>query len=366
MRVAVVTGMHRSARQQTVDALLATTPRSVAVFHDMEKIRKGAVDRVIRDRSGRSDRREVNLVHACASCTLREDLVPLLLRMAEDRAYDLCVVDAWDGVEPRPVCEAIAAEKTLTLAVAATAVDAGRLLDDLDSDDDLRDRGIGIAQDDERTVSEVLARQVEYPSAVVLHGSSGADHAFALLAQLNPGAAIIPATEDLSALVRGAFDTEAAFIRTNPAWAQYGDRADGHVRTVTWTRTRPLHPQRLADALEGVLALAMRGRGRFWLASQSDNLLVWDSHNDLLTVENGGPWLGALPEAAMDLVPAARRTSALLDWTPETGDRRQHMAFTGIGLDADRLVALLDSCLVTAGESDQEFQEDPFAEFSER
>jgi len=366
MRVAVVTGLHRSARRRSVDAWLAATPGSVAVHHDMERIGEGVVHRVVRDGSGPTERREVDLVHTCASCTLREDLVPLLLRMAAEGAHDLCVVESWDGVEPRLVAETIAAEGALTLAAVVAVVDAELLVEDLTCDDDLRARGLDIARDDERTVSEVLVRQVEYPTAIVLHGAEDGDAARALLEQLNPAAVVLPAGSGPAGLASGRFDTRAAHARVNPAWAQYGERAEGSVRTVTWTRQRPLHPQRLADALEEVLSGTVRGRGRFWLASQPDNLLVWDSQGDLLMVENGGPWLASLPDAAMDLVADARRASALLDWAPGVGDRRQHLAFTGIGLDADRLVSLLDACLVVDGEDDQGLQSDPFSEFSER
>ncbi|QBI54856.1 hypothetical protein EKD16_15410 [Streptomonospora litoralis] len=44
------------------------------------------------------------------------------------------------------------------------------------------------------------------------------------------------------------------------------------------------------------------------------------------------------------------------------GDRRQHLAFTGLDLDTERLEALLDSCLLAPGEGLMHFQEDPFAD----
>ncbi|MFD3688294.1 GTP-binding protein [Nocardiopsis sp. NPDC058631] len=366
MRVALITGLHRSARRASVDALLAASPGSVVVHHDLGEIGEGVVHRVTRDGTGRADRSEVHLVHACASCTLREDLLPFLVRTARKGLHDLCVVEAWDGVEPQLIAEAVAAEPSLTLALVATAVDGDLLLDDLTCADELGDRDLDIAQDDERTVTEVLTRQIEYPAVVALHGSSEHGEARALLEQLNPGAVVVPAGACLGELAHGVFDPEAANVRLNPVWAQYGDRADGRVTTVTWTRTRPLHPQRLADALDTVVSLGLRGRGRFWLASRPDSLLVWDSHNELLMVENGGPWLDALPGAALDLVSETRRASALLDWEPDVGDRRQHLAFTGIDLDGDALVQILDSCLVTDEETGQEHTTDPFAEFSER
>ena len=367
MRIALVTGLHRSARQEAVNDLLAAVPRAIAVHHDMRDIGEGAVHRVVRDRSGPAESEQVDLDHACASCTLREDLIPFLLRTAAGGRHDLCVVESWDGVEPRSIAESISEQRELHLAIVATAVDVDRLTADLGCHDDLRDRRLDIAQDDSRTVAEVLGRQIEYPNVIVLRGARTHGHAHPLIRQLNPAAAVVPSGADLRGFLDAEFDPQAAHARTNPAWAQYsGHSEELGVSTMTWTRIRPFHPERLAEALERIVDMSLRGRGRFWLASQPDVLLVWDSHHDLLMVENGGPWMAALPDAAMDLVAPARRSSVLLDWDPQVGDRRQHLAFTGIDMDAGALLSLLESCLITADETDQDFLNDPFAEFSER
>lgn len=366
MRIALVTGLHGLARHEAVQALLSATPRSLAVHHDLAHIGEGTVYRLVRDASGAHGREQVHIEHACASCTLREDLIPFLLGVATAGHHDLCVVEAWNSVEPRIIAESIAAQEELHLAAVVTSVDTARLSADLGTHDDLADRGLDLARDDHRTVAEVLTRQLEYPGLITLRGEP-TPHAHALLDQLNPEAHVVPAGAAADGRFDAEFDTESAHARLGPAWARYTDRPEDHgVSTVTWTRTRPLHPGRLAEALEDLASLSLRGRGRFWLASQPDNLMLWDSHQDLLMVDNGGPWLAALPEAAMDLVSPARRTAALRDWDPEVGDRRQHLAFTGVDMDAHALVEVLDSCLVTSDEADQEFDNDPFPALSER
>lgn len=366
MRIALVTGLHGLARHETVQALLSA-PRSLAVHHDLARIGQGSVHRLTQDTDGTHERGRVHLDHACASCTLREDLIPFLLRTAAAGHHDLCVVEAWNSVEPQPIAEAIAAQEELHLAAVITAVDASRLTADLGSHDELADRGLDLAQDDHRTVTEVLTRQIEYPGRITVRGEP-TSHARALLAQLNPVAETVTTDAAADGWFGAEFDTGTAHARLNPAWAHYTGHADEHgVSTVVWDRTRPMHPERLADALEEIAARTLRGRGRFWLASKPDNLMLWESHQDLLMVENGGPWLNSLPSAALDLVGPARRDAAHRDWRPDTGDRRQHLAFTGVGLDALALVELLDSCLVTDDEADQhEFHNDPFATFTER
>ncbi|OLT24971.1 cobalamin biosynthesis protein CobW [Nocardiopsis sp. CNR-923] len=362
MRVLVVTGLHRAARGRTVDALLAAVPRSVAVHHDLGEISEGNVHRVTRDRWGPLDHTPVHLDHLCASCTLREDLVPALLRLAAEGEHALCVVEAWDVVEPRQVAEIIAAQRELELAAVVAAVDADRLLPDLATLDDLRDRALDIAVEDDRTVAEVLAHQIEYPTAIALHGTRHRSEARSLLEQFNPAAAVVVPGAALAQLAHGRFDPEAAANRTNPAWARYCPRTDGRVTTVTWSRRRPLHPERTHGALERLVSSGLRSRGRIWLAGRPDTLLVWDAHGDALVLESGGPWLDALPGAAVEMVSEARRVSALLDWHPVVGDRCQHLAFTGIDMDVQGLVALLDSCLLTEEEAGRPLRTDPFAD----
>ncbi|GAA1462650.1 GTP-binding protein [Nocardiopsis exhalans] len=362
LRVVVVSGLHRLARRSTVDDLITDVPGSIAIHHDLDGIAEGIVHRVTRDRWGALGHHRVDLDHLCASCTLREDLIPTLLDLAERGEHSLCVVETWDGVEPRSVAEIVASRTELRLAAVVTAVDSERLLPDLSCHDDLADRSLDIAVEDERTVAEVLTHQVEYPTVLTLHGARHRDEARALIEHLNPAAVVIPPGGGLVALTEGRFDPESAANRLNPAWAQYTDLTDDRVSTLVWTRKRPLHPVRLHESLERIVAAGVRGRGRIWLASRPDTLLVWDAYNDALLLESAGPWLGALPEAALDMVSETRRASALLDWDPVVGDRRQHLAFTGVDLDAERLVEILDSCLLTDAEAGRPLVEDPFAD----
>ncbi len=144
---------------------------------------------------------------------------------------------------------------------------------------------------------------------------------------------------------------EAAAARQNPATALLPQEADHDgVGTLVWRHRRPFHPGRLYAALEDLTCAAPRSRGRFWLADRPDTLLTWDAAGGALCVENAGPWLAALPDAAWEMAPAVRRAAAALDWDPEWGDRVQHLVFTAPDLDADTVRAVLASCLLTEEE----------------
>lgn len=357
--VVLVGGLHGDARRAAVERLLHMVPGSVALHHDLATAIAGTVRRTVRDRSGTLDEGEAPLVNDCACCALREDLMPELERIAAAGTHRLAVVELWDSVEPRAMAEVVAAHggPDVRLTGVFTAVDPALVLPCLGNGDDLAEAGLAAAATDQRTVADTFARQLEYPTVLAVaeeagaaEGADASDHA--ILARLAPGARRIPVgSVDLAAAAVAGFDVEAAALRQHPACALLPQEADADgVGTLVWQGRRPFHPGRLYAALEDLTCAAARSRGRFWLADRSDTLLSWDAAGGALCVENAGPWLASLPDAAWELVPPARRVAAALDWHPEHGDRAQYLTFTSPGLDTDGLRSLLESCLLTDAE----------------
>ncbi|MDT9680950.1 GTP-binding protein [Streptomyces sp. TRM76323] len=353
LSVALVGGLHSDARRAAVDRLLASVPGSVALHHDLSAaVERGTVVRTVRDASGVLSTGEAPLVNDCACCTLREDLVPELGRLADAGLTRLAVVELWDSVEPRATAEAVAAAG-LDLTGVATAVDPALVLPYLGNGDDLADAGLASAATDRRTIADTWARQVEYaPVLAVLDGPDAGDEDRALLSQLHPTARRVAVPDgDLATALLAGFDVGAAAAAQHPACALLPQEADAAgVGTYVWRARRPFHPGRLYAALEDLACAAARSRGRFWLADRPDTLLAWDAAGGALCVESAGPWLAALPDAAWEMVPAVRRAAAALDWEPEFGDRCQHLVFTSPGLDREGLAELLGSCLLTDAE----------------
>ncbi|MFD9468001.1 CobW family GTP-binding protein [Streptomyces goshikiensis] len=353
--VVIVGGLHADARKEVVERLLHAVPGSIALHHDLATAAEGTVLRLVRDASGELSRGETPLVNDCACCALREDLVPELERLAGSGLTRLAVVELWDSVEPKAMAEVVAAHggRALELTGVITAVDPALVLPYLVNGDDLADAGLAAAATDQRTVGDTWARQLEYAPVLALvdSGEAGAEDR-ALLAQLHPTARRVAADGgELAALAFAGFDVEAAAAAQHPACALLPQEADeAGVTTLVWHRRRPFHPERLYEALEDLCCAAARSRGRFWLADRPDTLLAWDSAGGALCVENTGPWLASLPDAAWELVPPMRRAAASLDWHPDHGDCCQHLVFTSPGLDRHGLEQLLESCLLTDAE----------------
>ncbi|MFE2094688.1 CobW family GTP-binding protein [Streptomyces sp. NPDC059460] len=353
--VVIVGGLHSDARKKVVERLLRTVAGSVALHHDLATAAEGTLRRLVRDSSGELSHGDAPLVNDCACCALREDLVPELERLAAHGLTRLAIVELWDSVEPKAMAEVVVAHggDALDLTNVMTAVDPALVLPYLANGDDLAEAGLAAAATDQRTVGDTWARQLEYAPVLALVDSEDADDEdHALLAQLHPTARRVPAgSGELAELAFAGFDVEAAAAAQHPACALLPQEADeAGVATLVWHRRRPFHPERLYQALEDLCCSAARSRGRFWLADRPDTLLAWDAAGGALCVENAGPWLASLPDAAWDMVPPMRRAAAALDWHPEHGDRCQHLVFTSPGLDRDGLAQLLESCLLTDDE----------------
>ncbi|MGW4838853.1 CobW family GTP-binding protein [Streptomyces globisporus] len=349
--VVIVCGLHSEARGDVVEGLLRDVPHSVALHHDLATATGGTVRRSLRDAGGELASGDAPLVNECACCALREDLVPELERLAGDGVTRLAVLELWDSVEPKSMAEVIAAHADAAeVTNVFTAVDPTLVLPCLSNGDDLAEAGLAAAPADRRTIGDTWARQVEYaPVLAVAPNPAADDEDRALIRQLNPTARqAMPGSPELARLAFAGFDVEAAAAGQHPACALLPQEAEeAGVGTLVWRRHRPFHPERLLDALEDLSCAAARSRGRFWLADRPDTLLSWDAAGGALCVENTGPWLASLPDAAWSMVPPYRQAAAALDWHPEHGDCCQHLVFVSPGLDREGLTGLLDSCLLT-------------------
>ncbi|MFI6151531.1 CobW family GTP-binding protein [Kitasatospora sp. NPDC051170] len=356
--VVVVAGLHRAERRRAVQELLDGGVDGIVLHHDLRDASRRTVHRELRDAGGTIAATDVPLINDCPCCALREDLLPELRRIAEAGQHGLAVVELWGGSDPHPAVEVIAAgevdgrplEEFVELAGVVVAVDPDRLLGELSVSDGLAEHGEHTAPEDSRSRAEALAHQIEYATTIAV--ARGGETGLAMLRQLHPTARrVLLGTGELLRAALGGFDVAAARDRVNPALALLPQQADeAGVATLVWERRRPLHPGRLYEALELLVPAAQRSRGRFWLANRPELMLAWDAAGADLAVEECGPWLAGLPDAAWEFYPPSRRAAAALDWHPVHGDRVQQLAFTAEGLDVDGITDLLDSCLLTDAE----------------
>lgn len=332
-------------------------PGSALVRHDLRDPGRGVVRRWVD-----GELTVLELAHGCVSCTLREDLLPLLERLG-----GRVVVHLDAALEPEAVCLSVSRLDVRVEAVV-TAVDRVTWLADATGADTLADRGLSAGEDDDRTVAQVVVGQAEFADALVLVGEDDGPALDAVLDRLSPLAPrrhrnALDVPELLAAIPedarRGRVDDGfGALLRGQPPL----EPASG-VAVVHFVERRPFHPMRLHDALDVLLVGVVRTRGRVWVASRPDAALWLESAGGGLAVGNRGPWLAAVDDWSE--VPAERRAAASAMWDPCYGDRSQELLVITSTARAGEITAALRDALVTDEElaliDEVEFV-DPFAE----
>ncbi|MFC8851260.1 MULTISPECIES: CobW family GTP-binding protein [unclassified Micromonospora] len=387
----VLSGFWPAATYAIARALLAADESLLLVRHDLTDIRDGVVRRVVRSDAGIVEDEQIVLRHGCVSCTLREDVLPTLVRLTRSHPGRDLVLMLPEVVEPEAVAAACAhclvdgtpITDLVRVDSYVTVLDAEHLLDGLASTDDLTTLGIQAAEDDHRALADVVVRQIEYADTLVLWGQSP-EGAFdtsrlsVLLRRMAPWAAHIridgdrvdasTLTRQLRHTRRHRPGTPGILARGLQGYAlgAHEPEPDCGVVSAVFRARRPFHPQRLHDVLEDVNTEIIRSRGHLWLASQPDTVVAWEFAGGGLAMGSLGHWLVSLPEDRWEHVDDQRRIAAALDWDPYYGDRHQHLVFIGLDTDPVDLHRTLADCLLTDaeladGEDTWRTYHDPFA-----
>ncbi|WP_019869773.1 CobW family GTP-binding protein [Salinispora oceanensis] len=371
----VLSGSWPSATYAVARTLLVADPTLLLVQHDLADLSVGTVRRVVRDSAGVLEDERIKLAHGCVPCTLREDVLPTLARLARAQPNRDLLLMLPEVVEPEAVaavcahCPVEGAPITDLIRIDSyvTVVDAEHLLDGLVSTDDLKHLGIAAADYDDRALADVIVRQIEYADTLVLWGRSragayGTSRLSVLLERMAPWAMQVTVNDDqldaaaLTRQLRGTLrhrpETPGILTRGLEGYVLgvHEPDPDCGIVSVVFRARRPFHPRRIHDAFEDLNDQVVRSRGHLWLASQPDTVIAWNFAGGGLRLGSLGHWLVALPDSCWEDVSDHRRLAAALDWDPYYGDRHQHLVFIGLGLDPVSLCHTLTSCLLTDDE----------------
>jgi G3E family GTPase len=312
----------------------------------------------------------VEMSNGCICCTLRDDLLQEVRRLAAAGRFDYLLIESTGISEPLPVAATFdfrdAAGESLSdvarLDTMVTVVDAVNLLRDYSSHDFLRDHGETMGEGDERTLVHLLTDQIEFADVVVLNKVSDAGPqkvaaARQIIRSLNADARIIETDRsDVPAaaiLDTGLFDFDRA--QEHPMWAKelYGfadhtpETEEYGVTSHVYRARQPFHPERIMALLNGEMPGVIRAKGHFWIATRPDWVAEFSLAGALSSVAPLGRWWASVPEARR---PGHAEGQAYLarHWQEPWGDRRQELVFIGAGIDWPALRARLDAALVPA------------------
>lgn len=315
----------------------------------------------------RTEEKLVEMSNGCICCTLREDLLLEVSRLAAEGRFDYLLIESTGISEPLPVAETFTFEnedgKSLAqiarLDTMVTVVDAFNFAKDFCSVDQLKDRGEHMGEEDVRTVVNLLTDQIEFANVIILNKAdlveqSVIDRLKGMLAALNPDAEIIEATKGQVALNRvlntQLFDFEKA--SSAPGWLKMmrgeetSESEEYGISSFAYVVHRPVHPNRFHQFLKRDWPGVIRSKGYFWLASRYDWAGTWSQAGGVRINEAGGSWWASMPKSdwptEQEYVERIQKK-----WHAQYGDRRQELVFIGVSMDEAWMRAELDKCLLT-------------------
>ena len=342
------------------------------IVNDMSEINIDGSE-VQRDVSlNRSEEKLVEMSNGCICCTLREDLLEEVGRLARDGRFDYLLIESTGISEPLPVAETftIRGEDGQGFAEVArvdtmvTVVDGVNFLQDFHAAESLASRGETLGEEDERSITDLLIEQVEFADVILLSkidliASAEREELLAILRRLNSHAEIVPMSMGQVPLERilntGRFDFERA--AQAPGWLKelrgehIPETEEYGIASTAWRARRPLHPERFFNFInrEWSNGRLLRSKGFFWLASKHQEAGSWSQAGGLMRHGFAGRWWRFVPKEQWpeddEGVQAIMR-----NWQADVGDCRQELVFIGQHIDFARLTAELEACLLNDAE----------------
>lgn len=316
----------------------------------------------------RTDEKLVEMTNGCICCTLRDDLLSEVRRLAEEERFDYLLIESTGISEPLPVATTFefrdedgeSLSDVARLDTMVTVVDTLNLLKDYSSFDFLKDRGESLGDEDERTLVDLLVDQIEFADIVVLNkyadaGNENQDAARKIVTSLNPDAHIIEAdygsVPPKKIFDTGLFDFEAA--HRHPLWVKELYGFDDHkpeteeygVTSFVYRAKTPFHPQKIHDVLTDDLPGVIRAKGHFWVATRPDWVAEFSLAGAISSIKPLGTWWAAVPKDRWPDDPHALSHIEKL-WDDPYGDRRQELVFIGADMDKTNITAKLDAALI--------------------
>lgn len=341
----------------------------------------------------RTDEKLVEMSNGCICCTLREDLMIEVEKLAKMNKFDYLLIESTGISEPIPVAQTFSfatgdelydLTEISQLDTMVTVVDALNFFKDFGSADTILDREMTDDEEDDRSIVNLLTDQVEFANVIILNKSDLVSESQLgllekTLVKLNPTAKIVRTThskvDPKDILNTGLFDYEIA--EQSAGWQkelELAQKGIGHspeteeygISSFVYRNARPFHPQRFLEYVSRDFPTSViRSKGIFWIASRTDKAILWSQAGGSLKAEVYGRWWASVPlkQRAMNPSYLENQEEIQLKWDKKWGDRMNELVFIGQDMDKEKISSDLDKCLlndleVVGMEAGSAFQDD--------
>ncbi|NBX77702.1 MAG: GTP-binding protein, partial [Proteobacteria bacterium] len=330
----------------------------------------------------RTDEKLVEMSNGCICCTLREDLLIEIRKLAEEGRFDYLLIESTGISEPLPVAETFTFEdeqgKSLgsvaRLDTMVTVVDSLNFLADYEAGKLLKDRGLQANENDERTLSDLLVEQVEFADVIILNKTDlvSAEQIkllYTIIKNLNPDAKIVESQFgkiNLKEILNtGRFDFHKA--SQAPKWlkeirGQHTPETEEYgISSFVFQESRPFDPHRLHSLFSKKWAGVIRAKGFFWISSRKDLAWEFSQAGGMRRWTTIGTWWASKKSEEWPKEPE-RQIEIKKDWHPRFGDRKQKIVVIGKKEHFGAIKKALRTALATDTEIETVIKDDPFTQ----
>ena len=349
--------------------------KAAVIVNDMSEVNIDAELVKSENNLSRTDEKLVEMSNGCICCTLREDLIIEVEKLASENRFDYLIIESTGISEPIPVAQTFSFESedgTIDLSkfsyvdTMVTVVDSYNFLKDFSSPEYLTDRDLSDIDGDDRTIVNLLTDQVEFANVILLNkvdlvSTSELKLLSEIIHKLNPEAKLIKTNHskvDLDEVMNtNMFDFEKAEASAGwikelenehiPETEEYG------IGSFVFRSKSPFHPDRfLSFVTENFPTNIIRSKGLFWIASRSSQALVWSSAGGSVKADPAGVWWDSMPfnERINYSSFVNNQDEIESGWDADFGDRKTELVFIGKSLDVKSITNVLESCLLSKDE----------------
>lgn len=324
----------------------------------------------------RTEEKLVEMSNGCICCTLREDLMIEVERLAKEDRFDYLLIESTGISEPIPVAQTFSfvdEENGIDLSrfsyvdTMVTVVDAFNFFKDFGSPELLVDRELTDIEGDYRTIVNLLTDQIEFANVIILNKTDLVDEDHigilkSLIQKLNPSARILESSYSKIApkeiLNTGLFDFEEA--EQSAGWIEELNKEEHTPETEEYGITsfvyrskKPFDQDRFWQYVQQDFpANVIRSKGLFWLASRPDQALIWGQAGGSLKADSAGVWWSSMPWENRINNPSFLANQHIIEegWSEQFGDRKNEIVIIGQDLNEAQITAQLNACLSTESE----------------
>lgn len=333
----------------------------------------------------------VEMSNGCICCTLREDLLVEIKKLADSKQFDYLLIESTGISEPLPVAETFTfpdengncLSDYATLDTMVTVVDAVNFLNDYEQANYLADTEENLGEEDERNVADLLVDQVEFADVILvskvdLVDQEALDSLIAILKTLNTTAEIVPISKGSINInkVLGTQRFSLGNAEQAPGWLKemrgehVSETEEYGIKSFSYVARRPFHPEKIFNFFHNTKEYGklIRSKGYFWLATRPEYAGEWSQAGGMARYGFAGMFWKAVPESKW---PQDEETRANIksQWKEPFGDMRQELVFIGQNLNQSEMIQALEDCLLNedeliSGKSSWKKLPDPFPEWS--